>query len=76
MGRQGRVVDRDRHATIADVGQQFDRVEKIVVRKTVSVVTEVHFRFSVGRAERSELPPNLGWWDSPRSAHPTIVPSG
>ena len=40
--RQGAVVDRDRHAAIADLGQQFDRVEQVVMGQTVGVVAKEH----------------------------------
>ena len=42
VGRQGRVIDGDRDALIADVGQQLDRIEQVVVRHAVGVVAEKH----------------------------------
>jgi hypothetical protein len=38
------MVDRDRHAAVADFGQQCDRVEQIVISQTVGVVAEEHGR--------------------------------
>ena len=36
------MIDGDGNALVADVGQQLDRVEQVVVRHSVRVVTEEH----------------------------------
>ena len=42
IGRQRIVIDRDRHAPIADLGEQLDGVEQLVMGQAIGVVAEEH----------------------------------